>query len=61
MSFADRKAAETVRAWRDIWGAGQSAGAISDILPAADVIARVREEYFSTNKDFARRRHQTPQ
>jgi nitronate monooxygenase len=29
MSFADRKAAETVKAWRDIWGAGQSVGAIT--------------------------------
>jgi nitronate monooxygenase len=45
MSFADRKAAETVKAWRDIWGAGQSVGAISDILPAGDVIARMRAEY----------------
>jgi nitronate monooxygenase len=50
MSFADRKAAETVKAWRDIWGAGQSAGAISDILPAADIIARMREEYFSAKE-----------
>jgi nitronate monooxygenase len=45
MSFADRKAAETVKAWRDIWGAGQSVGAISDILPAGDVIVRMRAEY----------------
>ena len=45
MSFAEHKAAEAVKAWRDIWGAGQSAGAIFDILPAADVIARMRAEY----------------
>jgi nitronate monooxygenase len=45
MSFAQTKAAETVKAWRDIWSAGQSVGAIGDILPVADVIARMRAEY----------------
>ena len=47
MNFEGAKAAETVKAWRDIWGAGQSAGAIDDILPATDIIARMRAEYFA--------------
>lgn len=45
MNFEAAKGAEAVKAWRDIWSAGQSAGAIRDILPAADVIARMRAEY----------------
>lgn len=34
-----------IKAWRDIWGAGQGVGNIDDILPAADVIARLKQEY----------------
>ena len=33
------------KAWKDIWGAGQSVGAIHAIEPAAAVIARLRREY----------------
>lgn len=47
MSFEQSKAHEAVKAWRDIYGAGQGVGAIRDILPAADVIARMRGEYLS--------------
>lgn len=32
-------------AWRDIWSAGQGAGGIHDIPGAADLVARLREEY----------------
>jgi nitronate monooxygenase len=45
MDFAAKKAEQTAKAWRDIWGAGQSVGAIGDILPAAEVVARMRAEY----------------
>lgn len=45
MSFEAAKATEAVKAWRDIWGARQSVGAIGDILPAAEVIARMRAAY----------------
>jgi nitronate monooxygenase len=58
MSFADRKAAETFKAWRDIWGAGQSVGAISDILPAGDVIARMRVEYLRAKELLCAVQHQ---
>jgi nitronate monooxygenase len=34
-----------VRAWRDVWGAGQGVGSITDAPPAAEVIARLRREY----------------
>ncbi len=33
------------KAWRDIWGAGQGVGNIKDVLPAAEVVARMRKEY----------------
>lgn len=34
-----------VKAWRDIWGAGQGIGAISSIAPVSQVIARWQAEY----------------
>jgi len=34
-----------VKAWRDIWGAGQGIGAIADVLPAGERIARWAQEY----------------
>ena len=39
MDFGDAKA------WRDIWGCGQGIGAIDQIVPAADLIARLTREY----------------
>jgi len=33
------------KAWKDIWGAGQGVGTIDDVRPAAEVIARMRDEY----------------
>jgi nitronate monooxygenase len=34
-----------VRAWRDIWGAGQGVGGIHDAPPAAEIVARLKREY----------------
>ena len=33
------------KAWRDIWGSGQGIGAINEVLPAGDYVARLIEEY----------------
>jgi nitronate monooxygenase len=33
------------KAWKDIWGCGQGINAVKDVLPAADMIARLRREY----------------
>jgi len=33
------------RPWRDVWGAGQGVGSISDAPPAAEVIARLTAQY----------------
>jgi nitronate monooxygenase len=33
------------KAWKDIWGSGQGIGAIDSVLPAAELIARLKREY----------------
>jgi nitronate monooxygenase len=33
------------KAWRDIWGSGQGIGAVSAIVPARELIARLQREY----------------
>ena len=33
------------KAWKEIWGAGQGVGGVHDILPTADLVARLKREY----------------
>ena len=33
------------KAWKDIWGSGQGIGAVTEVVAAADLIARLRQEY----------------
>lgn len=33
------------KAWRDIWGAGQGVGQIQDVVPVADIVAKLKREY----------------
>ncbi len=33
------------KAWKDIWGAGQGVGAVHEVLPTADLVARLKREY----------------
>lgn len=33
------------KAWKDIWGAGQGVGAVTDVVPAAELVARLAAEY----------------
>ena len=35
------------KAWKDIWGCGQGIGAVKQVLPAADLVARLRREYMA--------------
>jgi nitronate monooxygenase len=42
MNFGGATAA---KAWKDIWGAGQGVGLIDEVLPAAELIARLQQEY----------------
>jgi nitronate monooxygenase len=34
-----------VKAWKDIWGCGQGIGAVDSIVPAAELVARLKREY----------------
>ncbi|HVM38746.1 MAG TPA: nitronate monooxygenase family protein [Sphingomicrobium sp.] len=42
MSF---EGASGAKAWRDIWGSGQGIGAVSQVLPARQLVARLSAEY----------------
>jgi nitronate monooxygenase len=44
MDFAKREENE-VKAWRDIWSAGQGSGSVADILPTRELVLRMEEEY----------------
>ena len=33
------------KAWKDIWGSGQGIGAVKDVVPAAELVARLGREY----------------
>ncbi|MGX6570728.1 2-nitropropane dioxygenase [Cupriavidus necator] len=37
--------ASKVKAWKDIWGAGQGVGLMDEIQPAAQIVAQLRAEY----------------
>jgi nitronate monooxygenase len=41
------------KAWKDIWGSGQGIGAISDVVPAADLVARLGHEYRAARQRLA--------
>ncbi len=36
---------ERVKVWKDIWGAGQGVGNIEAVLPAGEIVAKLRAEY----------------
>ncbi len=35
----------SAKAWKDIWGCGQGIGAVKQVLPAAELVARLQREY----------------
>jgi nitronate monooxygenase len=41
------------KAWKDIWGAGQGVGQIHEIVPTADVVAKLKREYDEAKKRVA--------
>jgi nitronate monooxygenase len=47
MSFGtdDQGERAKAKAWKDIWGSGQGVGSVGKILPAAELIARFKQEY----------------
>jgi nitronate monooxygenase len=47
MSFGTDSSGERAKpkAWKEIWGSGQGVGSVAKVLPAAELIARFRQEY----------------
>ena len=45
MDFGDKPDLGGAKAWKDIWGSGQGIGAVKDVLPTADLVARLKREY----------------
>jgi nitronate monooxygenase len=45
MNFGGDRDAKRAKAWKDIWGCGQGIGAVKQVLPAADLVARLKAEY----------------
>jgi nitronate monooxygenase len=41
------------KAWKDVWGCGQGIGAIKSVLPAAELIDRLKREYQSARQRVA--------
>ena len=39
---------ERKRRWKDIWGSGQGIGGVGAVLPAGELVARLRREYHET-------------
>ncbi|MDQ1153775.1 nitronate monooxygenase family protein [Brevundimonas sp. SORGH_AS_0993] len=44
---------DEAKAWKTVWSAGQGAGAIHDVLPAAELVARLRQEFAQATEEFA--------
>ena len=41
------------KAWKDIWGCGQGIGVVDRIMPAADLVARLKQEYAAARARLA--------
>jgi nitronate monooxygenase len=44
MNFGSASGAEK-KVWRDIWSAGQGVGQIDQVMPVAEVVAKLAAEY----------------
>lgn len=51
MSFSGGEGSK--KAWKDIWGCGQGIGAIHQVVPTAELIARLRREYRAARERIA--------
>ncbi|MDF1820036.1 MAG: nitronate monooxygenase family protein [Alcanivoracaceae bacterium] len=45
MDFGDKPDLGGAKAWKDIWGCGQGIGAVTNVVPAAELVARLKQEY----------------
>lgn len=44
---------ERTKAWKDIWGSGQGIGAVKEVVPTAELVARLVREYQQAKKELA--------
>ena len=51
MSFAGGEGSK--KAWKDIWGCGQGIGAVREVVPAAELVARLKREYAEARQRLA--------
>jgi nitronate monooxygenase len=49
MSFAGGEGSKA-KAWKDIWGSGQGIGAVTEVVSAAALVARLKSEYEAARK-----------
>ncbi|MBL8530787.1 MAG: nitronate monooxygenase [Hyphomonadaceae bacterium] len=54
MSFGGGEGSKA-KAWKEIWGAGQGVGAVQEIVPAAELIARLSREYEAAKRELCAR------
>ncbi len=52
MDFSKTTDQMGVKAWKDIWGAGQGVGNIDNVLPTRDLVMRMEREYRDTIERF---------
>ena len=52
MSFGSGGSSKA-KAWRDIWGAGQGVGAVKQVVPAVELINRLKSEYEAARQRIA--------
>jgi nitronate monooxygenase len=45
--------ADAKKAWKDIWGCGQGIGAVKAVVPAAQLVARLRDEFVAARRRLA--------
>ena len=45
---------DEAKAWKTVWSAGQGVGAVHDVLPTADLVGRLRQEFAQATDRFAK-------
>jgi nitronate monooxygenase len=53
MNFGGADAGGSAKAWKDIWGCGQGIGVIKEVLPAGELVARLKREYAAARARIA--------
>jgi nitronate monooxygenase len=46
---------DEAKAWKTVWSAGQGAGAVHDVVPAGELVRRLRSEYAQATEEFAKK------